>query len=192
MQKIKLWEKLALVALTFLYIVSLFLSYGISVKVDNDSTRFLIFGSCCFAINIACFFGLLELFAKHFNYKQRRPLQIFFIAITVIPVVCAFAILIYYDQWLYTYLYLLLAVLYRQLFNKTFGKFQLTLNGEFDHLSVADLASPNTDLKVIAKNKKVKSSTDAIKVGDLIEISKNGVPILTLDVIKNKSASNKK
>lgn len=192
MSKFKLWEKLALVALTFLYVVSLFLSFSISIKVDNDSTRFLIFGSCCFAVNIACFFGLLKLFTNHLSYKQRKPLQIFFITITVIPVVCAFAILIYYDQWLYTYLYFLLAALYRQLFNKTFGKFQLTLNGEFDHLSVADLTSSNTDLKVIAKNKKVKSSTDVIKVGGLIEISKNGAPILTLDVIKNKSASNKK
>lgn len=192
MSKFKLWEKLALVALTFLYIVSLFLSFSISIKVDDDSTCFLILGSCCFAINIACFFGLLKLFANHLNYKQRRPLRIFFIVITIIPAVCALAILIYYDQWLYTYLYFLLAALYRQLFNKTFGKFQLTLNGEFDHLSVADLTSSNTDLKVIAKNKKVKSSTDAIKVGDLIEISKNGAPILTLDVIKNKNASNKK
>lgn len=191
MPKFKFWEKLVLVALTFLYLLSMFLSYSISIEVDGDSTRFLIFGGCCFAVNIACFFGLLKLFAKHFNYKQRKALQIFFITITVISVACAVAILIYYNQWLYTYLYLILAAVYRQLFNKTFGKFQFTLNGEFDHLSVADLTSTNTDLKVIAKNKKVKSSTDAIKVGDLIEISKNGAPILTLDVIKNKNPHKK-
>jgi hypothetical protein len=76
--------------------------------------------------------------------------------------------------------------MYYWIIEKRFGKFSIKIDKLTDGLYVSNLASSNVDIQVVAKNKKVKSSTDEIKVGDVIRITKDGEAILTLDVIKNK------
>jgi uncharacterized membrane protein YhaH (DUF805 family) len=186
MRALKFWEKLAVIFLTSLFIITTFLSFCISIEVPEAVSRFVIFGLILIIISVASFFGLIKILIKRFNYKNRRGAKIFFYSIVVIPSVSASAILLYENSWPYVFIYFILVTFYFYMVEKYFGKFNIRINAEFDKLSVENLTSFNTDIKVIAKNKKVKSSREAIKVGDIIEISKNGEPILTLDVIKNK------
>ena len=87
--------------------------------------------------------------------------------------------------------YPVLVYAYYWLVEKRFGKFSIKIDKLSDELYVGNLASSNVDIQVIAKNKKVKSSTDEIKVGDIIRIKKDDETILTLDVIKNDKKSKK-
>ena len=186
MKKLKIWEKLVVICLTMVFVTTLFLSFCISIEYFSITSRFVILGAIFIIANIATFFFLTKILLKRYNYKNRKGIKIYFYAIIIISSLAAMAILFYYNRWIYMLIYFILDGFYLAMVEKAFGKFRVTINGEHDKLSVGDLTSFNTTVQVIAKNKKVKSSSDSVKVGDIITISKDGETILTLDVINNK------
>ena len=186
MKKLNFLHRIALVLLTSLFVVSMFLSFVISIKDFDEDPRFFFVGILFYAINIGSFFFITKILRKYYNYKQRKGLRFYYYLIIIMSTVSVLVVLAFNGRWRNMVPYFILAAAYFYLFEKIFGKFRLTINSENDKLLVGDLTSFNTDVAVIAKNKKVKSSTKEIQVGDIIRISKDGETIITLDVINNQ------
>lgn len=186
MKPFKWWEKLLVITLVPLFIVSFFFSTVFSIKSIEDDLRFFFIGLAIFIINIAIFFGLFKIISKYYDYHNRKGVKIFIYLMVLIPLPATISFLLFYEHYGHVLVYPVLVFMYYWIIEKRFGKFSIKINKLTDQLCVNNLTSSNVDIQVIAKNKKVKSSTDEIKVGDIIRIAKDGEPILTLDVIKNK------
>jgi len=191
MKPFKWWEKLLLILLTALFIPSFFFTTVFSIKPLEEDPRFFFIGIAIFVINMAIFFGLLKIISKYYDYRNRKGVKLFFYLIVLIPLPATISFLAFYSRFGHILVYPVLIYAYYWLVEKRFGKFSIKIDKLSNELYVGNLASSNVDIQVIAKNKKVKSSTDEIKVGDIIRIKKDDETILTLDVIKNDKKSKK-
>lgn len=186
MKPFKWWEALLVVLLTVLFIPSFFFTTVFSIKPLETDPRFFFVGLAIFVVNIAVFFGLFKIISKYYDYHNRKGVKFFFYLIILLPLPATISFLIFYNHYGHLLVYPVLVFMYYWIIKKRFGKFSIKIDKLTDELYVSNLASSNVDIQVVAKNKKVKSSTDEIKVGDVIRITKDGEAILTLDVIKNK------
>lgn len=186
MKPFKWWEALLVVLLTLLFIPSFFFTTVFSIKPLETDPRFFFVGLAIFVANIAVFFGLFKIISKYYDYHNRKGVKLFFYLIILLPLPATISFLIFYNHYGHLLVYPVLVFMYYWIIEKRFGKFSIKIDKLTDELYVSNLASSNVDIQVVAKNKKVKSSTDEIKVGDIIRITKDGEAILTLDVIKNK------
>ena len=173
MRKFTWWEKALFILLVPCFIVSFFLISVASSTQTQNNTVFLIVGSVIAAVNIGIFFFFLKTLKKYFDF-------------ILMPLVVGIYFMGYYQAWLYMIIYAVITGIYVYLINKEFGNFSFKLNQRASKIYVQDLRSYNTDLRIVGKDKKVKSSTDELRVGDVITISKDGETILTLNVAKNK------
>lgn len=186
MRKFTWWEKALFVLLVPCFIVSFFLISVASSTQTQNNTVFLIVGSVIAAVNIGIFFFFLKTLKKYFDFRNKRGIKQFFYTIILMPLVVGIYFMGYYQAWLYMIIYAVITGIYVYLINKEFGNFSFKLDQRASKIYVQDLRSYNTDLRIVGKDKKVKSSTDELRVGDVITISKDGETILTLNVAKNK------
>lgn len=185
MHNFKWWEKLLMILLVPLFVVSYFLVFVTSVKPLEENPVFFFIGTVFAAISIASFFGLLKLVRKYYDYHSRKGAYWFFGTIIVVPLVSACAVLFYHQKWTCILEIIGLAIVFAYFVCREFGRFNIKIN-KLSKIHVGDLKSFNTDLQVIGKNKKVKSSSDLVKTGDIIIIKKDSETILTLEVLKNQ------
>lgn len=186
MQKFKWWEKILVILLAPLFMVGYFCVFITSVKTLEEEPIFFTIGTIFAIISIACFFGLLKILRKYYNYRNRKAIYRLFGILIVLPLVSATAVLFYHQKWINIIEIIALAVMFAWIIAREFGRFNIKIDKLSSELQVQNLTSFNSDIQVIGKNKKVKSSTDKIKVGDIITIKKDGETILTLDVLKNQ------
>ena len=174
MRKFTWWEKALFILLVPCFIVSFFLISVASITQTQNNTVFSIF------------FFFLKTLKKYFDFRNKRGIKQFFYTIILMPLVVGIYFMGYYQAWLYMIIYAVITGIYVYLINKEFGNFSFKLDQRASKIYVQDLRSYNTDLRIVGKDKKVKSSTDELRVGDVITISKDGETILTLNVAKNK------
>ena len=185
MKPFKWWEKILVILLTLLFLPSFFFTTIFSLKKFDEDPRFFLIGMGLFAVNIAIFFGLMKIFSKYYDYRSRLGVKLFFYAIFIFPLPLTLAFLASNNAWPHMVVYLLYFLAYRYVIEQHFGRLDIKIDKTTDKLLVSNLGSFNSDIRVIGKNKKVKSSTEEIKVGDIIRIERDGEAILMLDVIKN-------
>ena len=186
MKQFKWWEKILFIIMTPLFMVSYFCIFITSVKSLEEEPVFFIIGSVFAAISVVCFFGIIKILSKYYNYRNRKGIYRFFGVLIVLPLISATAVLFYHQKWINILEIVILAVLFVRCIAHEFGRFSFKINRLAPDLHVQDITSFNADLQVIGKNQKVKSSTDKIRTGDTITIKKDGETILTVEVVKNK------
>ncbi len=186
MRKLSFLEKLFMPLLTLIFIVSFNLTTIISMKPVEEDARFFFIGVLMAIINVGAFFGTLKILRKHYNYRNHKGIRIYYYTIIILPLILALEYLMFYQQWLYIPLFFALAAIDIYIVNQEFGRLSIKIAGDHDQLLVGDLTSSNSYIKVRAKNKKFKSSSEEIETGDVIIIERESQTILTLNVIKNK------
>jgi hypothetical protein len=186
MKEFKWWEKALFILLVPCFIVSFFLISVTSITQTQDNAVFLAVGSVIAAINIGIFFFFLKTLKKYFDFRHKYGIKLFFYTIIVMPLVVGVYAMGYYQAWLYMAIYVVIAGIYVYLINKEFGVFSFKIDQRTNQIYIHNLKSYNTDLRIVGKDKKVKSSTDELRVGDAIIVRKDGETILTLNVAKNK------
>jgi len=186
MRKLSFFQKILMLFLTPLFIITFFFATIISMKPIEEDARFFVIGLFLVIANIGIFFATLKIIKKHYDYRNRKGVRIYYYTIIAIPLIMTLGYLRFYDQWLYMTLFIAMAALDVYIINQEFGRLSIKIDGNYDKLLAGDLTSPNGFIKVRAKNKKIKSSTEEVSVGDIIIIERNDHTVLTLNVIKNQ------
>jgi len=185
MKKFKWWETLLLVLLTPLFITTFFGVAIVTISPVENNSVFFVIGTICAIINVATFFGTIKLIQKHFNYKERHAIKRYYFVMIIMPLFTGIYFMIYEKGWMYLAIYALLVGIYAYIIEKEFGKFSIKINKEHDELQVGDVASFNTELSILGKGRKPKSSSEKLLTGDIIVIKKDDESIVTLKVIDN-------
>ncbi len=185
MKKFKWRETLVLILLTPVFITTFFGIAILTITPLENNPVFFIIGTICAVINIASFFGTIKLIRNHYDYKERRSVKRYYSVLIIMPLVTGVYFMIFEKGWIYLAIYALMVGIYAYIIEKEFGKFSIKINKEFNELHVGDIASFNTDLTILGKNRKPKGSTEKLQTGDIIAIKKDDESIVTLRVVDN-------
>ncbi len=190
MRKLKFLEKVLMFILTVVFITTFFFSTIFSLKPLEEDPRFFFIGLLIFAINIGAFFFTIKILRKHYNHRNHKGIRIYYYIMMGLPLYPTIGFLGFYNHWQYSVVYFCLIGMYAYLINKEFGRLSLKINKDHDgDLFAGDLHSFNGEIQVRGKNKKIKGSMERIAIGDVITISRDGEPVITLNVIKNTKKS---
>ena len=186
MRQLKFFEKILMFLLSVVFITTFFFSHVFSIKTVDEDPRFLIVSIIIFSINIGVFFWMIKILKRHYNYQNHKGIRIFFYSIIVPPAMALVAYFASLNKYPYILVYVFIISMYAYLINKEFGRLSIKIKRDHDgELFAGDLYTFNGDIKVRGKNKKMKGGAERIAIGDVIIISRDSEPIITLNVIKN-------
>lgn len=186
MKKFKLWEKLVYIFLTPFFICSFFFSIVATLKTIEEDPRFLLIGVGVMALNVGAFFILIKIARKYYDYHNEKGARRFFYFIIALPLIPAVWFLMYYGRWHQILVMVFMTYLYARIVEKEFGRLRYTIKKKTNAIKVGEITSFNSDVKIVGKNKKVKSSTDVIKAGDIITFTRGSETILSVTVNSKK------